>query len=248
MRDLSKPFVVFGFFTFYQFLGTLLLESFSTRGRRPDNDIGGLVRKLNCSQNETTFPEGFSEEVRLSMSLEAIHSRTKHWGEYFKDIPTHGFDAVTQEEKDFPIAFAVTLHKDVGIFELFLAQFFRPSDSYCIHVDAKASQDVHFAVKQIVDCYQRAFPDSVIINVAEPIPVFWGSGGSILEADWICYRELRKKSLTWKAVANFAGTELPLVSVQTFRERVQKSGGNVMTMRLTNRFSYRQNTRYTDIQ
>ena len=60
------------------------------------------------------------------------------------------------------------------------------------------------------------------------IPVFWGNGGSILEADLICYRELLATNRKWKMLASVAGTELPLVSIQRFRERLEEAGGNAM--------------------
>ena len=79
------------------------------------------------------------------------------------------------------------------------------------------------------------------------IPVFWGNGGSIMEADWICYRELAEKEHKWKRVANIAGTELPFVSIQRFREKLKNAGGSVMEI-ASNTHPKRQKQYYETIR
>ena len=83
-------------------------------------------------------------------------------------------------------------------------------------------------VKSIVTCYEEMFPQSKIFLAQNPVPVFWGRGGTMMEADMLCYRQLVKLSETWKMVANIAGSELPFVSHQKFREVLKRSGGSIL--------------------
>ena len=55
-----------------------------------------------------------------------------------------------------------SVHRQVGIFELSLALLFRPTDSYCIHLDRKAPDMIKEAVTGIVESYQAAFPEANI--------------------------------------------------------------------------------------
>ena len=141
---------------------------------------------------------------------------------------TVAFDPTTREEEAFPLAFAFTVHENIAIVEMFLALFFRPTDYHCIHVDIKASDETLANIKSIVTCYQEMFPHSKIFLARNPVPVFWAQGGTMMEADMLCYKQLMELSETWKMVANVAGSELPFVSHQKFREVLKRSGGSVV--------------------
>ena len=58
--------------------------------------------------------------------------------------------------------------------EMFLALTFRPEDSHCIHVDAKADTKISEAAHEVVKCYNQVYPDSNVFLVDKPIPVYWG--------------------------------------------------------------------------
>ena len=76
--------------------------------------------------------------------------RTSDCAAYFDKIDTFAFEPVTSAEKRFPLAFSFQVHLHIGILEMFLALYFRPTDSYCIHVDEKAGRDVLQAVNGIL--------------------------------------------------------------------------------------------------
>ena len=59
---------------------------------------------------------------------------------FFQTIPTIAFEPTSDLEKEFPLAFSLALHHHVGIFEMFLALYWRPTDFYCIHVDIESHQ------------------------------------------------------------------------------------------------------------
>ena len=108
---------------------------------------------------------------------------------------------------------------------MFLSLYFRPTDAHCIHIDAKADPKVFKTVLGLVHCYNEVFPNALVFIPRQVIPVFWGLGGTLMEADFICYRELMARSDKWKYVGNVAGTELPFVSIQRFRQKIKDSNG-----------------------
>ena len=68
------------------------------------------------------------------------------------DWPT--FSQVSQKERDFPIAYFMTVYTDARILELTLATIFRPHNSYCLHIDKKAEEEFKRTVLQIINCYR----------------------------------------------------------------------------------------------
>lgn len=46
----------------------------------------------------------------------------------------------SEEEASFPIAFSISMHKDVAQFERLFRAIYRPEHAYCIHVDANAAE------------------------------------------------------------------------------------------------------------
>lgn len=98
-----------------------------------------------------------------------------------------------------------------------------------MHVDPKASPEVHEAVSGLVGCYQRRFPSTRLFLARDPVPVFWARG-SVLEADMVCLRQLLERrregpGSEWKLFLNAASSELPLVGHQEFRRRLSEAGG-----------------------
>lgn len=197
------------------------------------------LENLNCSYPNADLSKKYEDYLSVTSVLE----RTENCAEYIKVIHPEALAPTTEAERDFPLAFAYTVHKDIGILEMFLALYLRPMDSHCIHVDAKASHEMHHAVERIVKCYSEQFPKADVFLPRKSIPVFWGYGGSIMEADMICYKELKNRGRRWEMVANIAGTELPFVSHQKFREVLSRAGGNVMEIQ-RNRNKDRQRNFY----
>jgi hypothetical protein len=48
---------------------------------------------------------------------------------------------VEKYESETPLAFAILIHSQIGLFEALLALLFRPQNSYCIYVDQKTSDN-----------------------------------------------------------------------------------------------------------
>ena len=58
---------------------------------------------------------------------------------------------------EIPLAFSHLVHRDAGIFEVFMATAYHPKNSHCIYLDAKADEKVKEAVIGIVNCYKEKY-------------------------------------------------------------------------------------------
>ena len=127
------------------------------------------------------------------------------------DFPTS--TSVTEEERDFPLAYFITTFKDARNLEHLLQTIFRPHNAYCIHVDAKSDPLYLKTVQQIIRCYKLSFPDSNIFISSEAVAVYWGHF-SIVQAEIICLKELYALDVPWKYALNMGGSDQMLYTNQ----------------------------------
>ncbi|XP_029006540.1 beta-1,3-galactosyl-O-glycosyl-glycoprotein beta-1,6-N-acetylglucosaminyltransferase 7 isoform X2 [Betta splendens] len=118
---------------------------------------------------------------------------------------------LSQEEEDYPLAFIVTIHKDLELFVRLLRAIYMPQNIYCIHVDSKATREYKAAVQRLVSCFQNVFLSSHSETVTY-------AGFSRLQADLNCMQDLVKSKVRWKKVVNLCGQDFP---VKSNRELVQ---------------------------
>ncbi|ELU15423.1 hypothetical protein CAPTEDRAFT_121102 [Capitella teleta] len=111
--------------------------------------------------------------------------------------------SISQEEKDFPIAYSMLVYKNPMQVENLLRAIYRPHNFYCIHVDSNAKDDYKRAIRNLTDCFPNVFVPSNCTKVV------WGQWG-VLEGEMICMRELVKRSKHWKYFINLTGQEFPL--------------------------------------
>ena len=160
------------------------------------SSLDDLMASLRCNENVV----GGRLEARIAdyLSEETIIERSRSSCEvYFESIsklltydPSSESSGCDVRGKNFPLAFSISTHQQIGILEVFLALFFRPCDSYCIHMDAKAPTEVKKALDAVVNCY-RTLGGSVFVH-PNPVSVVWGAY-SVLETDILCMQELIKK-------------------------------------------------------
>uniref|UniRef100_A0A3P8WQR1 Glucosaminyl (N-acetyl) transferase family member 7 n=1 Tax=Cynoglossus semilaevis TaxID=244447 RepID=A0A3P8WQR1_CYNSE len=112
---------------------------------------------------------------------------------------------LSREEEDYPMAFIITIHKELEVFVRLLRAIYMPQNVYCIHVDAKAPWEYQAAVQKIIGCFQNVFLSSrsEIVTYA---------GFSRLQADLNCLRDLAKSKIRWKKVVNLCGQDFPIMS------------------------------------
>ncbi|XP_059144878.1 beta-1,3-galactosyl-O-glycosyl-glycoprotein beta-1,6-N-acetylglucosaminyltransferase-like [Physella acuta] len=125
-----------------------------------------------------------------------------------------------QEEKEFPIAYSIMMYRDADQAERLLRAIYRPTNYYCIHVDAKADKDIQEAMRGISGCFKNVFLASKQ-NIVD-----WAQFNSL--EPWIyCMRDLWRYS--WKYFINLTGQEFPLkTNLQIIKILKALNGSNVV--------------------
>ena len=72
---------------------------------------------------------------------------------------------LTEEEREFPIAYSILTFKDIEMFERLLRAIYRPQHSICVHVDRHSHRNFLLAVQGIVGCFTNVFMAPRIIDV-----------------------------------------------------------------------------------
>ncbi|XP_056606677.1 beta-1,3-galactosyl-O-glycosyl-glycoprotein beta-1,6-N-acetylglucosaminyltransferase 7 [Triplophysa dalaica] len=123
---------------------------------------------------------------------------------------------LSKEEKDFPLAFIITIHKELEAFVRLLRSIYTPQNIYCVHVDAKAPADYKTSVWNLVRCLPNVF----LASVSERVTY---AGFSRLKADINCMKDLMRSPVKWRRVINLCGQDFP---IQTNLELVRYMRGS----------------------
>lgn len=124
-------------------------------------------------------------------------------------------EPLSKEEDDFPLAFIITIHKELETFVRLLRAIYAPQNVYCIHIDAKAPEEYKTSVRNLAGC----FPNVFVASVNEKVTY---AGFSRLQADINCMKDLVKSPTNWKRVINLCGQDFP---IQTNLELVRYMQG-----------------------
>ncbi|XP_060078206.1 beta-1,3-galactosyl-O-glycosyl-glycoprotein beta-1,6-N-acetylglucosaminyltransferase-like [Ylistrum balloti] len=159
------------------------------------------------------FSGDSSEQKRAKMLMEtrpkpplplSSYSRMTKNCELFKRERHYVTSSLTQEEKNFPIAYSLVVFKELEQTERLLRAIYRPQNFYCIHIDSKSPDDFRDTLTEIADCFDNVFISNTSVDVQ------WGMF-TVVEPEIICMRELWKYK-TWKYFINLTGQEYPLRS------------------------------------
>uniref|UniRef100_A0A8C6SNJ5 Glucosaminyl (N-acetyl) transferase family member 7 n=1 Tax=Neogobius melanostomus TaxID=47308 RepID=A0A8C6SNJ5_9GOBI len=112
---------------------------------------------------------------------------------------------LSKEEEDYPLAFILTIHKELELFIRLLRAIYMPQNVYCIHVDGKAPQEYKAAVQKLASCFGNVF-------VARRSETITYAGYSRLQADLNCMGELAMSKIRWRKVINLCGQDFPIMS------------------------------------
>ena len=93
-------------------------------------------------------------------SPENVYSRSRRC-----DLDWPEYREISSEERDFPLAYFLTVFEDSRILELTLATIFRPHNSYCIHIDKKADEMFKRTIFQLIKCYQSKVLHNSILSL-----------------------------------------------------------------------------------
>ncbi|NXU45999.1 GCNT3 acetylglucosaminyltransferase, partial [Drymodes brunneopygia] len=110
---------------------------------------------------------------------------------------------LSQEEKEFPIAYSMVIHHKIDMFERLLRSVYAPQNVYCIHMDSKSPPAFQEAVRAIAACFPNVFVASRLESV---VYAAW----SRLQADFNCMQDLLQSPVPWRYLINTCGTDFPI--------------------------------------
>lgn len=134
-----------------------------------------------------------------------------------------GYDdvCVTDEEKDFPIAYSLVVHKSAWMVERLIGSLYSPSNIYCIHYDQKSSAEFIAAMEGLTRCLPNVF-------IASKRESVYYASISRLKADLNCLADLLRSEVKWKYVINLCGQDFPLKSNMELVSELKKLNGRNM--------------------
>lgn len=144
-------------------------------------------------------------------------------------IDSRGFitEPLSEEERNFPIAYSMVIHEQIEMFERLLRAIYTPQNIYCVHVDQKSKAEFQAAVRAIVSCFPNVFLATKLESV---VYASW----SRVQADLNCMGDLLESKVKWKYMLNTCGSDFP---IKTNREIVQTlktlQGGNSLETEVT---------------
>ena len=153
---------------------------------------------LNECRSETDMPEGkfkTQSENQLKTILNNCDTFIRNHG--YLDFP------ITEEEKEYPLAFAIKMHKDAEQAEQLLRTIYRKHNVYCIHVDKKTDTETFGIMKRIGECLPN------VIVLAERESVVYASS-ALVRVELKCMKTFMDTGINWKYYINIAAQEFPL--------------------------------------
>ncbi|XP_071321264.1 beta-1,3-galactosyl-O-glycosyl-glycoprotein beta-1,6-N-acetylglucosaminyltransferase 4-like [Trachinotus anak] len=138
-------------------------------------------------------------------------------------IKSRGYDdvCVSEEERDFPLAYSLVVHKSAWMVERLLKVLYSPANIYCIHYDQKSSPEFISAIEGLARCLPNVF-------IASKRESVYYASISRLKADLNCLSDLLGSEVKWKYVINLCGQDFPLRSNAELVSELKKLNGNNM--------------------
>ena len=127
-----------------------------------------------------------------------------------KDFSNSFYNSPT--EVDFPIAYVLVVYTNPRQMVRLIKALWRPQNLFCIHPDAKQSEEFIGVFRTLAKCLDNVFLPRKLDKV-------YYQHHSIMDSQMNCYEELMTyPSTRWKYAVNLCGRELPL---KTNREIVE---------------------------
>ncbi|KAM9408828.1 beta-1,3-galactosyl-O-glycosyl-glycoprotein beta-1,6-N-acetylglucosaminyltransferase 7 isoform 2-T2 [Pholidichthys leucotaenia] len=152
---------------------------------------------------------------------------------------------LSREEENYPLAFILTIHKELELFIRLFRAIYMPQNVYCIHVDAKASLEYQEAIWKLVSC----FPNTFMSSRQETVTY---AGFSRLQADLNCMKDLAKSKIGWRKAVNLCGQDFPLLTnlelVQYMQRKEWRDKNMTPGVKQPKSMRHRTQTRYKEIK
>ncbi|XP_012674102.2 beta-1,3-galactosyl-O-glycosyl-glycoprotein beta-1,6-N-acetylglucosaminyltransferase 3-like [Clupea harengus] len=174
----------------------------------PTGDLGeiqacsAIIRGDMKGLNKEDLSRLLKKRRRVALPESFYLNSTKDCSAYIKD---RGFltVALSEEERDFPIAYSMVIHENIEMFERLLRAVYTPQNVYCVHVDKKSPENFMKAVEAIVSCFPNVF-------VASKLEAIVYASWSRVQADLNCMEDLLDSTVNWRYLINTCGTDFPI--------------------------------------
>lgn len=134
----------------------------------------------------------------------------------------YGNVCVTEEERDFPIAYSLVVHKYAWMVERLIRAIYSPVNIYCIHYDEKSPVHFKSAIEGLASCLPNVF-------IASKKEVVYYAHITRLKADLNCLSDLLRSEVNWKYVINLCGQDFPLrTNIELVSELKKLNGANML--------------------
>ncbi|XP_058512372.1 beta-1,3-galactosyl-O-glycosyl-glycoprotein beta-1,6-N-acetylglucosaminyltransferase 4 [Ochotona princeps] len=183
--------------------------------------------EVNCSAvfEQEPLEIGKSLEIRkrhiIDLEDEDVMAMTRDC-DIYQALRQYDPRPVSREERHFPIAYSLVVHKDAIMVERLLRAIYTPHNVYCIHYDLKSPVTFKVAMNNLAKCFSNVF-------IASKLEAVQYAHVSRLQADLNCLSDLLKSSVQWKYVINLCGQDFPLKSnFELVSELKKLNGANML--------------------
>uniref|UniRef100_G3TX67 Glucosaminyl (N-acetyl) transferase 4 n=1 Tax=Loxodonta africana TaxID=9785 RepID=G3TX67_LOXAF len=183
--------------------------------------------EVNCSgvYEQEPLEIGKSLEIRrrdiIDLDNEDVVAITSDC-EVYQTIRSYQQKLVSREEKRFPIAYSLVVHKDAIMVERLIRAIYNHHNIYCIHYDRKSPDTFKVAMNNLAKCFSNIF-------IASKLETVEYAHISRLQADLNCLSDLLRSSVQWKYVINLCGQDFPLKSnFELVSELKKLDGANML--------------------
>ena len=185
-----------------------------------------LPESINCSKL-VAGDEGEIQRVKQMATRENAISdkfmlekfRNCSWLDHFLKNDLYN----SELEKSFPLAFTFVVHDSPQQVLRLLRLLYRPQNSYCIHYDAKSTDEFKEFFNSMANCRGN------VIIASRQESVVWGHY-SVLGAQMNCMKDLlnlrTQQEYKWKYLLNLCGKELPLITNKEMVSRLVRLNGS----------------------
>lgn len=156
---------------------------------------------LGAQQLAKSYQNDIKEVSKRTLRATKLEDLASNCTTYLRQRP-YITKSLSEEEKDFPIAYSLLMYTDPGQAERLLRAIYQPQNYYCLHVDRSSPMNVHRAMSAVASCLPNVF------IARRTVDVVWGHY-SILKAELACMEDLFKRP-GWKYFINLTGQEYPL--------------------------------------
>ncbi len=127
---------------------------------------------------------------------------------------------VSEEEKQFPLAFAISVYQSPYQIFRFLKVIYRPHNLYCLHYDKKSNEAFKKLMTTIAECLPNVIVPKKIVDVVRG----WHT---VVDAQMNCLNDLYelRNRFPWQYAMTLCGKEVPLRTNKEIVNTLQKLNG-----------------------